>query len=298
MIASEYAARPMPETKLEPRPLELGDNVRLSGEEIGEGPPIVLCHGLTATRRQLLHGSTALPRAGYRVITYDARGHGSSDPAPEDAGYTVPEMVSDLAAVIAQTVGEGRLVLGGHSMGAHTAVAYALEHSDRIAGLLVIGPAWGGPRDAEEDRRVQGRYDALADGLESGGVDGFLEVMERDGLDPQYREAILRFTRERMLAHEHPEAVVRALREVPRSRPFESMDELDFLEVPALVVASHDDADPSHPYGLAEDYAQHLPRARLISEQPGESPLAWQGGRLSREIAAFCAEPAVVSLLS
>jgi hypothetical protein len=36
-----------------------------------------------------------------------------------------------------------------------------------------------------------------------------------------------------------------------------------------------------------------LPRARLISEEEGQSPLAWQGGRLSREIAAFCEEDAV-----
>jgi pimeloyl-ACP methyl ester carboxylesterase len=283
----------MADEKLEPRALELGDEVRLSGEEVGEGPPVVLCHGLSATRRQILHGSTALPRAGYRVITYDARGHGSSDPAPDDAGYTISEMVSDLATVIAQTVGEGPLVVGGHSMGAHTACAYALENPGRIAALLVIGPAWGGPRDAEQNRTTLGRYDALADGLESGGVDGFLAAMERDGLDPEYKDAILRFTRDRMLAHEHPEAVVRALREVPRSLPFESMDELDFLDAPALVVASHDVADPGHPYSIAESYAQHLPHARLISEAEGESPLAWQGGRLSREIADFLSEPTV-----
>ena len=287
----------MAEAKPERRPLELGDEVRLSGEEIGEGPPVVLCHGLTATRRQILHGSTALPRAGYRVITFDARGHGSSDPAPDDAGYTISEMISDLRAVIGETVGEGPLVLGGHSMGAHTAVAYTLENPDRVAGLLVIGPAWGGPRDAEQDRVAQGRYDALAKGLEGGGVDGFLAAMERDGLDPRYRDGILSFTRDRMLAHEHPEAVVRALREVPRSQPFESMDELDFLEMPALVVASHDAADPSHPYAIAESYAQHLPHSRLISEPEGESPLAWQGGRLSREIAAFLEEPAVARRL-
>jgi hypothetical protein len=83
---------------------------------------------------------------------------------------------------------------------------------------------------------------------------------------------------------------VDALREVPRSRPFESLDQLEGLDVPALVVASHDGADPGHPYAAAAAYAERLPRARLISEDPGESPLAWQGGRLSREIASFYAE--------
>ena len=99
---------------------------------------------------------------------------------------------------------------------------------------------------------------------------------------------MLRFTRERMLLHRHPQALARALREVPRSRPFESLEDSTALEVPALVVASHDEADPGHPYAVAEAYAAALPQARLISEEEGESPLAWQGGRLSREI-ALCA---------
>ena len=66
---------------------------------------------------------------------------------------------------------------------------------------------------------------------------------------------------------------------------------------PALVVASRDSADPGHPYAVSAAYAERLPEARLISEAEGESPLAWQGGRLSREIASFCAEPAVAERL-
>jgi hypothetical protein len=128
-------------------------------------------------------------------------------------------------------------------------------------------------------------------------VEGFLEVIDRQGLDPAWRDSILRFTRERMETHKLLDAVARALREVPRSTPFESMDELEFLDLPALVVASHDVADPGHPYAVAEAYAERLPRSRLISEDEGESPLAWQGGRLSREIAAFSAEPAVAGRL-
>jgi len=159
--------------------------------------------------------------------------------------------------------------------------------------MVVIGPVNGDPMDRESTERALERWDALAEGLDGGGVDGFVDAVERQGIDPAWREAVRRFTRERMLAHRHPEAVVQALREVPRSRPFESLDELDFLDLPALVIASHDVADPGHPYAIAEAYAQHLPRAELISEEEGESPLAWQGGRLSREIAAFVDRPSV-----
>ena len=93
-----------------------------------------------------------------------------------------------------------------------------------------------------------------------------------------------------MERHRHPEALVAALREVPRSRPFGSLAELEGLEVPALVVASHDAADPGHPYAVAAEYAARIPGARLVIEPEGQSPLAWQGGRLSREIAAFYRE--------
>jgi hypothetical protein len=58
-------------------------------------------------------------------------------------------------------------------------------------------------------------------------------------------------------------------------------------------VASHDEADPGHPFEVAEAYAATLPNARMISEDEGQSPLAWQGGRLSREISLFALEPDV-----
>ena len=80
------------------------------------------------------------------------------------------------------------------------------------------------------------------------------------------------------------------LRQAPGSRPFGSLEELESIAVPALVVASNDEADPGHPRHVAEAYAERMPQAKLIVEAEGESPLAWQGGRLSREIAAFCAE--------
>ena len=269
----------------EPTPFAVGERPTIRGEAVGEGPPIVLCHGITATRRYVVHGSRALERAGHRVVSYDARGHGESDPAPGGQGYGYPELVGDLEAVVAETVGEGRFVLAGHSMGAHTAVAYALWRLERLAGLVVIGPVYAG----EIADETLAYWDGLAAALEEGGIDGFLAYIDREqGIDPGWRDSVLRFTRERMLRHRHLDAVVEALRQVPRSRPFEHVEDLGSLDVPALVVASHDAADPGHPRHIAEAYAEHLSRARLIGESEGESPLAWQGGRLSRVIVSFC----------
>jgi pimeloyl-ACP methyl ester carboxylesterase len=277
---------------LEPSAFEIeAQDVRLSGEEVGEGNPVVLLHGLTATRRYVLHGSLALVRRGYRQISYDARGHGESAPAPGDSGYGYERLTADLRDVVGERAPDARPVLVGHSMGCHTAVAHALEHAGEVAALVLAGPVVLG-LPSTEDRLAY--WDALADGLEQGGVDGFMEAYEASlEVDPAWTETALQITRQRMELHRHPEAVARALREVPRSVPFDGLEELETLDVPALMVASYDEADPGHPYAIAEAWAERLPRARLVSEEPDKSPLAWQGGRLSRVIADFLDEPQV-----
>ena len=101
----------------EPAPFSVGERPAIYGECAGRDPPVVLCHGITATRRYVVHGSRALERAGHTVVSYDARGHGESDPAPLGQGYGYPELVGDLEAVVSATVGEEPFVLAGHSMG-------------------------------------------------------------------------------------------------------------------------------------------------------------------------------------
>lgn len=266
----------------------------LAGERSGEGIPVVLLHGLTAQRGYVVHGSRALPRHGFEAISYDARGHGESAPAPDGAGYSYGELAGDLGAVVRRFAGRRRCLLAGHSMGAHTLAAYALAEPDRVAAIVAIGPASIG---SPPEPAALADWDRLADGLAEGGVEGFVAAYDHD-LDPAWREPLLRIARRRIALHRHPQAVARALREVPRSLPFEGLAELEHLEMPALVVASHDEADPGHPYAVAQEWAQRLPNAALISEQPGASPLAWQGGRLSREMIAFCERPQVAARLA
>jgi pimeloyl-ACP methyl ester carboxylesterase len=256
--------------------------VALSGEEAGEGVPIVLLHGLTATRRYVVMGSRALERSGHRVVAYDARGHGRSGPAPDPEAYGYAELAGDLEAVLDSLELE-RAVLAGASMGAHTLLRFALDHPGRAAALGVITPGHD-PATADDPARLA-RWDELADGLRRGGVDGFLAAYGEPDVPEPWRDTVTTVLRQRLSQHEHPEAVADALRAVPRSHPFESLDDLAALDAPAVVVASRDEADPGHPYALAQAYAAALPRARLVSEEPGHSPLAWQGGRLSKVIA-------------
>jgi pimeloyl-ACP methyl ester carboxylesterase len=243
-----------------------------------------LLHGLTATRRYVVMGSRALERSGHRVILFDARGHGRSSPADT---YGYPEQGGDLTSVM-DAFGIDRAVLAGASMGGHTALWLALHEPERVAGLVVITPAYDPATDDDPARLA--RWDALAEGLRTGGVEGFLEAYGEPRVPPAWRETVLKVIRQRLQLHEHPEAVADALEAVPRSRPFASVEELSAIAVPVAVVASDDEADPGHPRAVGEAYAAAISGARLITDEPGHSPIAWQGSQLSRVIASVAGE--------
>jgi pimeloyl-ACP methyl ester carboxylesterase len=253
-------------------------------ERSGEGAPVVLLHGLTATHRYVVMGSRSLQRAGHDVVAYDARGHGASDPAPSPEAYTYEDLAGDLLSVLDQA-GFEKAVLAGASMGAHTAVRVAMEHPERVAGLVVVTPAY----DPETWPGNLERWDALSAGLRHGGVDGFVAAYGDEGPE-KWRDTLRTVLRQRLSAHEHPEAVADALRVVPRSRPFAAREDLTRIDVPTVVVADRDEPDPGHPLAVGELYASLIPGARLVVEEEGQSPIAWQGGQLSKVIASVVAE--------
>jgi hypothetical protein len=122
--------------------------------------------------------------------------------------------------------------------------------------------------------------------LRTGGVEGFIEAMGvPETATPGFTDTFMKVTRQRLSEHDHPDALADALSALPRSRPFASLADLAAVAVPAVVVASNDDADPEHPEELGLAYAQALPNARLITDPPGKSPVAWQGSQLSQIIA-------------
>lgn len=255
--------------------------VRLSVSDDGDGPAVLLAHGLTATRRYVVMGSRALERSGHRVIAYDARGHGASSPAEDPDAYTYEDLGRDMEAVL-DAAGVQRAVLAGASMGAHTLVWLALHRPERVAGAVIITPAFDG-RPADPDRLAH--WDALSDGLRHGGVEGFVAAYGEPQVPERWRETVLKVIRQRLALHEHPAALADALRAVPRSNPFGAVAELAAIRVPTVVVASDDEADPEHPQAVGEAYAAAIPEARLVTDEPGRSPVAWQGSQLSRLIA-------------
>lgn len=267
-----------------------GDGVVLAGEQAGDGEDaVVLLHGLTATRRYVVMGSRLLERSGRRVLAYDARGHGRSTPAPEPCAYGYGRLAADLAAVL-DARGVRRALLVGASMGAHTAVRFALEQPERVAALAIVTPAFDPSAPLAPEQLA--RWDALSATLRRGGVEAFVDAYELEAVPEAWRATAERVLRQRMAEHLHLDAVADALRAVPRSRPFEALAELTAIAAPTLVVGSRDEADPGHPLAVAERYAAAVGGARLLVEDAGpppRSPIAWQGGALSRAVADLAA---------
>ena len=256
----------------------------LDGESAGDGSPVLLLHGLSATRRYVLHGSTALERSDRRVVGFDARGHGESDPAPDPAAYRYADMADDAIAVL-DAAGIDRAALVGQSMGAATAVRVALEHPERVGALVLVTPAHLGRPSEDLDR-----WDALADGLLHGGPEGFLAAYGTPRVPERWVPTIRSVILQRLARHRHPAAVADALRAVPRSTAFDGMAALEGVAAPTLVVGSRDDVDSEHPLAVAERYRELIPGAGFVVEKPGEAPLAWRGAALSAAVADFLDE--------
>jgi pimeloyl-ACP methyl ester carboxylesterase len=111
-------------------PVIAPDGTRLHVEVFGpeDADTVVLAHGWTETLRFWAYVTRDLTARGIRVVAYDLRGHGESDPA-EGGAYAIERFGDDLEAVLAVCLPEGaRAVVAGHSLGAMSIAAWADKH--------------------------------------------------------------------------------------------------------------------------------------------------------------------------
>jgi pimeloyl-ACP methyl ester carboxylesterase len=121
----------------EQRIFTASDGVNIVGDIGGptDAPGVVLLHGGGQTRHSWSSAMSALVDEGYRVVGYDARGHGDSGWSPT-GDYSLSRLAADLETVLGTI--EGPLALVGASMGGMTSF-YAIGHSPRpIARALVM----------------------------------------------------------------------------------------------------------------------------------------------------------------
>lgn len=104
--------------------------------EDSEAPlPVVLLHGSNADLHTWQPWTDQLS-SEYRIIRFDQIGHGLTGPAM-DGEYSLDQFVDDVDEV-ADKLGLEQFVLAGNSMGGTIAMAYAMEHPERLAGLVLI----------------------------------------------------------------------------------------------------------------------------------------------------------------
>ena len=115
--------------------------VRFHVQHLGEGsadrPLVVFLHGLVMDNLSSWFFTVANPVSGIAdVLLYDLRGHGKSERVP--GGYTLADMVEDLAAVL-DVAGGGRAVhLVGNSFGGLLAMAFARAYPKRVKSLALV----------------------------------------------------------------------------------------------------------------------------------------------------------------
>jgi pimeloyl-ACP methyl ester carboxylesterase len=115
--------------------VQLASGINLHYQRIGEGPDLVLIHGLTGNLAVWHLKMVPMLRDHFRVLTYDLRGHGYSDMPP--SGYSAGDMATDLTGLL-DALGIERAFLAGHSFGADTALHFALRHPERVERVVAM----------------------------------------------------------------------------------------------------------------------------------------------------------------
>ena len=114
-------------------PVRAPDGTRLHTQVFGpeDGYPLVLAHGITCAIRVWAYQIAELA-TDYRVIAFDARGHGRSG-LPKRGGYSLAQLASDVDAVLEATLAPGeRAVIAGHSMGGMAIAAWSDQYRHKV----------------------------------------------------------------------------------------------------------------------------------------------------------------------
>jgi pimeloyl-ACP methyl ester carboxylesterase len=238
------------------------EDVRLAVHDRGprDLPAAVIAPGVGSSPRFIVSAFAGpLASSGYRLVSYDLRGHGESSPVAEVGAHRLADHAADLGAVATAT---GARIVGGVSLGSHAAVTWAAGRSD-VDGVLACLPGWIGPVPAGE-----GPHAAMAAEVRRCGVEG---VLARVSDDPEL-PAWLRRVLERDWRRCDAGSLGAALCSLDGSDG-PTREVLASLRAPVGVCAWPD--DPGHPWEVAVRWCEVLPDAVLVRttmERVGEDP--------------------------
>lgn len=211
----------------------------------GDGPPLVLCHGTLMDRTMFAPQVDALSDE-YRVVAYDTRARTDRYVGP----YDLYDLAADCAALL-DAKGIDSCVLGGMSMGGFMALRFAERYPDRVDGLVLIDTT-AGPHDDDEIERYTEMIETTKQAGEVpeqlGGVVkhilfGQTTVEENSELADRWVDRWLTYPGDAVYDE------VSSWLERP-----DFTDELDDIDVPALVVHGEEDValEPERSDSLVE----------------------------------------------
>jgi pimeloyl-ACP methyl ester carboxylesterase len=244
------------------------DGVRIAYEAHGNGPPLLLSHGFSASKEMWRPQLEALGQR-YRVMAWDMRGHGRSDSPEDPSVYSEEETIEDMRAVL-EACGAERAVLGGLSLGGFMSLAFYRVYPDRVAGLMLFCT---GPGYRSDEARA--KWNEMADGyarrLERRGLDGLAPGDETQGAP-----------------HRSAEGLVRAARGMLAQRDARVIDSLPDIAVPTLVLVGEDDRD----FHAPTDYmAKKIPGAKKVGiPEAGHAANLHQPAAFNRAVLDFLAD--------
>ena len=253
---------------------------RLYGSE--EAPLAVIGHGIFSSLEQYADRPEALVALAsrYRILLYDARGHGQSEGPEQPEGYSWQALGEEMLA-LAALAGEQRPILGGASMSASAALWAAIKHPDAVRALVLIAPPPLGPRELRDESETEALHmlGALASAVESFGLSGTADMA---ATMPAFVAAAGEQGTE-ILRSQHPRPIVPIIRGLHEHTPPDTAS-YAAIQCPVAVFAHIDDA--LHPVRSANLLSERIPDCRL---HLGPERDYWQNHpeELAREIIAF-----------
>jgi len=251
------------------------NNIEFNIHTQGTGLPFVWGHGLTGCmdfENQSSIVDWARIAEVVKLVRYDARGHGHSQPTSRQEDYYWSNLARDMVE-IANHTGENQFSAGGQSMGCATALHAATLAPERIQALVLMNPpaAW-------EDRNKQSSiYEHLARLVEEHGVEYIVEMMKQRPLFSAWQlQAIPELNRNYLKTLQQFKAttlatILRGVGSECCNLPLR--DELKLLRMPVLILAWGDDS--AHPISTAEELSRLLPSSRLVVAHTMKEVYAW-----------------------
>lgn len=238
------------------------------------GVPVLCLHGYGDSLRSFETMTPHLP-GGLRVFAVSHRGHGDS-PKPED-GYTIDRFAEDAMAFL-DAMGIARAVVVGHSMGSFVAQRIAIDHPDRVLGIVLIGSfvTLNGHDGVEEMWREV--IDGIADPVDEAFVREFQTGTIAMPVDPAYVEVIV------SESMKLPARVWRGAMAGMRGR--DHTDELAAMSRPTLIIWGDRDAlfGPEHEDALRAA----IPHAAFLAYEGVGHGVQWEvPQRTAADVGAF-----------